>query len=169
MMLSLPSVYFSLRKQMKAHEFWNPQFLLLLLLPSRWPFARGRSLRIIICKRPAPHFDNQKRAWKIHFLDPSQWDKMCFKYQRIKLVWKNGSIFSYFLTVRAEGAVPPLPLGCYSKSQRKDGRRLRKENRDRRKWKKLVLWHLGKYRKLYIVQVNWILVEQMRSTLYFDQ
>ena len=35
-----------------------------------------------------PHFDNHKKG-KMQFWDPSQWDKMCFKYQRIKYQWKK--------------------------------------------------------------------------------
>ena len=38
-----------------------------------------------------PHFDNHKKG-KMQFWDPSQWDKMCFKYQRIKYQWKNGKM-----------------------------------------------------------------------------
>ena len=34
------------------------------------PSARGQSLRIIICKRPAPHFDNHKKGMKNAFLRP---------------------------------------------------------------------------------------------------
>ena len=30
-----------------------------------------------------------KRAWKMHFWDPSQQDKMCVEYQRIKFYWKK--------------------------------------------------------------------------------
>ena len=73
---------------------------------------------MIICKRPAPlwlydhlqeartsgwSFATTKKAWKMHFWDPSQWDKMCFEYQR------NGSKFSHLLTARAEVADPPEP------------------------------------------------------------
>ena len=51
------------------------------------------------------------RTWKMHFWDPSQWDKMCFEYQRIKQ-WKKGSTFSHLLTVWAGGADPsPLAVG----------------------------------------------------------
>ena len=37
----------------------------------------------------------------MHLWDPSQWNKMCFEYERIKIQWKNGSRFSNLLTVRA--------------------------------------------------------------------
>ena len=36
---------------------------------------------------------------------------MCFGYQRIKIQWKNRSIFSHLLTVRAKGADPLPPYG----------------------------------------------------------
>ena len=96
---------------------------------SRWPSARGRSLRIIICKRPAlpddhlqeacpsgssfargrpPILTTTTRAWKLHFWDPLQWEKMCFECQRIQYQWKK-SKFSHLLTVRAEVADPPPP------------------------------------------------------------
>ena len=38
-------------------------------------------------------FATTNRAWKMHFWDPSQWDEMCFEYQRITFQWKNGSNF----------------------------------------------------------------------------
>ena len=51
------------------------------------------------------------KALKMHFWDPSQWVKMCFEYQRIKIKWKNGLKFLHLLTGRAEGAEPPPPYG----------------------------------------------------------
>ena len=80
---------FYTRKSKVSFNFWNPQILLFLLLPS------------------GSLFDNHERAWKIHFWDPPQWDKMCFECQRIKLQWKKGPKFSHLLTVRTEGAEPP--------------------------------------------------------------
>ena len=51
---------------------------------------KGWSLQMIIC--------NHKKVMKNAFWDPSQWDKMCFEYQKIKFQWeKNGSKFSHFL------------------------------------------------------------------------
>ena len=41
------------------------------------------------------------RTLKMHLWAPSQWNKMCFEYERIKIQWKNGSRFSNLLTVRA--------------------------------------------------------------------
>ena len=64
------------------------------LLESPIPPLTAAALRMIICKRPAPQFNNQERAWKMHFWDSSQWDKMCFECQRIKFQWKKGSTFS---------------------------------------------------------------------------
>ena len=57
--------------------------------PSEWSFARGRPLILT----------STKRAWRMHFWDPSQWDKMCFECQRIKFQWKKGSKCSHLLTV----------------------------------------------------------------------
>ena len=150
---------FYTRKSHYPCNYWNPQFLLLLLLPSRssfargwplrmtiwrrpvppdhylqeagrsgWSFARGWSLHIIICKRPAPPDDHlqeagpfgssfargwplilttTKGAWKMHFWDPPQWDKMCFEYQRIKFQWVNIFTFGY---IRGRGGWPRPPL-----------------------------------------------------------
>ena len=53
---------FYTRKSQFPCNYWNPQFLFLLLLPSRWSFARGRSLWIIICKRPALPDDHLQEA-----------------------------------------------------------------------------------------------------------
>ena len=55
---------------------------------------------------------------KKHFWDPSQWNKMCFEYQRIKFQWEKGQKVSHLLMVRAEGA-DPLPLAPYGQPDRK--------------------------------------------------
>ena len=83
------------RKSQFSFNYCNPQFLLLLLLPSGWSFARDWPLILT----------TTKRAWKMHLWDPSQWDKMCFECQRIKFQSKKVSKFSHLLTVRA----PTLP------------------------------------------------------------
>ena len=83
-------------------------------LNSPIPPLTAAALRMIICKRPAPPDDHlqeagpsgssfargrplilttTKRAWKMHFWDPSQWDKMCFECQRIKFQWKKDQNF----------------------------------------------------------------------------
>ena len=64
---------------------WKVTFFSFIQLqePPIHPFTAA-ALQMFICKRPAPHFDNHERAWKMHFWDPSQWDKMCFECQRIK-------------------------------------------------------------------------------------
>ena len=49
-----------------------------------------------------------KRAWKMHFSAPSQWNEMGFVHQRIIFQGKKLSTFSHLLTVRL-GAVTPLP------------------------------------------------------------
>ena len=80
-------------------------------------------LWMIICKRLAPPDDHLKeasssewtfattnRAGKIHFWDPSQWDKMCIEYQKSNFNGKNGSKFSHMLLVGAKVADPPAPL-----------------------------------------------------------
>ena len=73
------------RKSQFSSNYWNPQFFLLLLLPSGSSFARGRPLILT----------TTKRAWKV-----------CFECQRIKFQLKKGS---HLFTVRAEGADPPSP------------------------------------------------------------
>ena len=42
------------------------------LLESPIPPLTAAALRMIICKRPAPHFDNHEKGMKMHFWDPSQ-------------------------------------------------------------------------------------------------
>ena len=91
---------FYTRKSQFSCNFWNPQFLLLLLLPSWWSFARGRPLILT----------TTKRAWKMHFWDPLQCDKMCFESHCIKFQVKEGSKFLHLLLVRAEGPDPLHPL-----------------------------------------------------------
>ena len=48
------------------------------LLESPIPPLTAAALRIIMCKRPAPHFDNHEKGMKYAFWDPSGLDKMCF-------------------------------------------------------------------------------------------
>ena len=97
---------FYTRKSQFPCNYWNPQFLLLLLLPSSsfargrplrmiickrpvpqdhhlqeagpsgWPFARGRSLRIIICKRPVP-LDHRLQEAGPSFWQPQKWHEKC--------------------------------------------------------------------------------------------
>ena len=45
---------FCTRKRQLSSNYWNPQFLLLMLQPSRSSFARGRPLRMTIWKRTVP-------------------------------------------------------------------------------------------------------------------
>ena len=76
------------------------------LLESPIPPLTAAALRMIICKRPAPHFDNHEKGIKMHFWDPSQWAKM-FWVSKIQIEkWVK---ISYFLMIRAEEA-DPLPL-----------------------------------------------------------
>ena len=56
-------------------------YLTLPTLTSRW------SIRIIHLQEAGLSvwtFTTTGRAWKMHFWDPSKWDKMCFECQRIK-------------------------------------------------------------------------------------
>ena len=46
---------------------------------------------LLLCKkRSDSSIAEALRAWKRHFWDPSQWDQMCFEYQRIK--WFHTSL-----------------------------------------------------------------------------
>ena len=52
-------------------------------------------------------FATTKRAWKAHFWDPSQWDRMCFEYQRINFNGKNGSNIHICLRSGSMELIPP--------------------------------------------------------------
>ena len=52
-----------------------------------------------------------KRAWKMHFWDPSQWDKMCLKCQRIKFQWKKDHNFHICLWSGPRWLNPHPPYG----------------------------------------------------------
>ena len=65
------------------------------------------ALRMIICKRPAPHFDNHKKGMKMHFWDPSLGEKMCFACQRIKFQWKKDQHFHIHLRSGRTGLTLP--------------------------------------------------------------
>ena len=86
------------KKSQFSCNYRNPQFLILLLLPSGWSFPRGRPLILT----------TTKRAWKMHFWDPSQWDRMGFECQRIKFQWKKDKIFT-FAYGQGQGGWPLLP------------------------------------------------------------
>ena len=70
-------------------DFTQEKSIFMQLLESPIPPHTAAALRIIICNRLAPILTTKKRAWKMHLWDPSQWDKMCFEYQRIKFQWKK--------------------------------------------------------------------------------
>ena len=64
------------------------------LLESPIPPLTAAALRIIICKRPAPHFDNHEKGMKNAFLRP--FTMTLNVYQRIKKVKKKGiEIFTF--------------------------------------------------------------------------
>ena len=86
------------RRGGESFLLWGPPFMT--------PPLIAADIRMIICMRPAPHFDNHKRAWKMHFWDPSQWDKTCFECQRIKFQWKKIKIFT-FAYGQGWGVCPP--------------------------------------------------------------
>ena len=96
---------------------------------SRWPSARGRSLQIIICKRPALPDDHlqeaspsgssfarcrplilttTKRAWKMHFWGPSQWDKCVLSVKASNFNETEIKIFT-FVYGQGRGGWPPRP------------------------------------------------------------
>ena len=68
-------------------------------------FAKGRSLWIIICKRPAPHFDNHKCIFETLHTEI----KCVLSVKESNFNEKKRSKFSHLLTVRAEVADPPPP------------------------------------------------------------
>ena len=101
------------------------------LLESQIPPFTAAALRMIFSKRPVPldHYLQEagpsgsslargwpliltttKRAWKMHFWDPLQCDKMCFESHCIKFQVKEGSKFLHLLLFRAEGPDPLHPL-----------------------------------------------------------
>ena len=47
------------------------------------------------------------RTWKMHFWGPSQWDKMCFWYQIIKIQWKKYIKIFTFAYGQGQGGCPP--------------------------------------------------------------
>ena len=75
--------------------------------------ARGRLFQMIICTRPVPpddHLQPQKRAWKTHFWDPSQWNRICFEYQRIKFQWRKWvKIYTFAYGLGGWGWLHPPP------------------------------------------------------------
>ena len=62
-------------------DFTQEKVIFRQLLESLFPPLTAAALQIIICNRPAPHFDSQEKG--LHFWDPLQWDKMWFEYQRV--------------------------------------------------------------------------------------
>ena len=90
------------------YVFWNGYytrkvtFIQLQEFPTH-PYCRCFS----VTKRPDSGITEALKALKVHFWDPSKLFKMFFEYHRVIFHWKNGSKFSHFLTVRAEGAAPP--------------------------------------------------------------
>ena len=100
------------------------------LLESPIPPLTAAALRMIICKRPAPPDDHLQeagpsrssfvrgrplilttttRARKVHFWDPSQWDKMCFERRRIQVQWEKNQNFHICLRSGPRWLTPPSP------------------------------------------------------------
>ena len=66
-------------------NFWNPQFLLLLLMPSVWSFARGRPLILT----------TKIRAWKMHFETPHNEIKCVLSVKESSTNEKKVKIFTF--------------------------------------------------------------------------
>ena len=81
---------------------------------SGWLFARGRPLRIIICKRPVPlddHLIPRKGHEKCIFEALHNQIKCFLSIKESNFNGKNGSIFSLLLTAKAEAeGADPAPL-----------------------------------------------------------
>ena len=75
------------------------------LLESSIPPRTAAALRIIICKRPVPHFDNQEKHMKSAFLRPNE-IKCVLSVKESNFNEKKNQ---HLLTVRADGADPHLP------------------------------------------------------------
>ena len=89
-------------------EWWN--------FASHWGWnlfsELSSSKRQLICRDKKTLISEKvgNLAWKMHSWDPSQWTKRFLNIKQIKFQCWKGSIFSYLLTVRAEGADTLHPL-----------------------------------------------------------
>ena len=87
------------------HVFWNGFYTRKVIFIQLQEFPTPPYCRCCsVTKRSDSGIAEALKALKMHFWDPSQWDKMCFEYHRVIFHWKNGSKFSHLLTVRAEVA-----------------------------------------------------------------
>ena len=75
---------FTRKRQFSCHYYWNPKFLLSLLLPSGWSFARGQPLILT----------TTKRAWECIFETLQNEIKGVLSVIRNKCQWKKINIFS---------------------------------------------------------------------------
>ena len=63
-----------------------------------------------VTKRSDSGIAEALKALKMHFWDPSQWDKMCFEYHRVIFHWKKWVKIFTFPYGQGRGCWPPPPL-----------------------------------------------------------
>ena len=88
------------KRQFSCNFYWNLQefykkkaIFMSLLLESQIPPFIAAALWMIICKRPAPHFDNYEKSMRMHIWDPSKWDKRCFECHKKQMSMKKDQHF----------------------------------------------------------------------------
>ena len=101
-------------------NYWNPQFLLLLLLPSKWSFARGRPPLDDLFQEAGPSgssfargqsfiLTTTKRAWKCIFDTLNNEIKCVLSVKESNFKEKRIKIFIFAYGQGRVGLPPPFP------------------------------------------------------------
>ena len=96
--------------------FWNGFDTRKVIFIKLLEFPTPPHCHYSVTKRSDSGIAEAFKALKMHFLDPSQWDKMCFEYHRVMFHWKEWvKIFTFAYGQGRQGCPPPP----YSQPDRK--------------------------------------------------
>ena len=92
------------------YVFWNEFYTRKVIFIQLQEFPTPPYCRCCsVTKRSDSGIAEALKALKMHFWDPSQWDKMCFEYHRVIFYWKKCVKIFTFAYGQGRGGWPPAP------------------------------------------------------------
>ena len=92
------------------YVFWNGFYTRKVIFIQLQEFPTPPYCRCCsVTKRSDSGIAEALKALKMHFWDPSQWDKMCFEYHRVIFHWKKWVNIFTFAYGQGQGGWPPPP------------------------------------------------------------
>ena len=93
------------------YVFWNGFYTRKVIFIQLQEFPTPPYCRCCsVTKRSDSGIAEALKALKMHFWDPSQWDKMCFEYHRVIFHWKKWVKIFTFAYGQGRQGWPPRPL-----------------------------------------------------------